>query len=138
LRSHFGLPTAYAVGEAVHYRRLSDVRLGEVAPAVIAAAVDGDAVARQLVERLANEIVLMVRRALTDLGVEAADIVLGGGMLATDDGLLRELVVGGLPAGANAVVPDAPPVAGAVLAALDAVGATEDAKRRVHEELRAR
>ena len=64
VRSHFELPSAYAVGEAVHYRRLRDVRLGELAPAVVAAAGDGDAVARALVERLANEIVLMVRRAL--------------------------------------------------------------------------
>jgi N-acetylglucosamine kinase-like BadF-type ATPase len=138
VRAHFGLSTAYAVGEAVHYRRLRDVRLGEVAPAVVAAAADRDVVARQIVERLANEIVLMVRRAFADLGVEAADVVLGGGMLATGDGLLHELVVAGLPVGARAVVPDAAPVAGAVLAALDAVGATEGAKRRVREELRAR
>jgi N-acetylglucosamine kinase-like BadF-type ATPase len=138
LRSYFDLPSADAVGQAVHYRRLREVRLGEVAPAVVAAAAEGDAVARRLVERLANEIVLMVRRAFADLRVEAADVVLGGGMLGSGDGLLQGLVVAGLPAGASAVVPDAPPVAGAVLAALDAVGAAEDAKRRVREELRAR
>jgi N-acetylglucosamine kinase-like BadF-type ATPase len=138
VRSHFRLRTAYAVGEAVHYGRMRDVRLGEVAPAVIAAAADGDAVARQLVERLANEIALMVRRAFAYLGLEAADVVLGGGMLASGEGHLHELVVAGLPIGATAVVPDAPPVAGAVLVALDAVGATGDAKQRVREELRAR
>jgi N-acetylglucosamine kinase-like BadF-type ATPase len=138
VRSHFALSTAYAVGEAMHYRRLRDVRLGELAPAVVAAASDGDAVARAIVERLANEIVLMVRRAFADLDVEAADVVLGGGMLAGGEGLLHELVVAGLPAGASGVVPDALPVAGAVLAALDAVGATDEAKRRVREELRAR
>jgi N-acetylglucosamine kinase-like BadF-type ATPase len=114
------------------------VRLGEVAPAVIAAAAEGDAVARQIVERLANEIMLMVRRAFVDLRVEAADVVLGGGMLGSGGGLLHELVVARLPVGASAVVPDAPPVAGAVLAALDAVGATEGAKRRVRQELCAR
>jgi hypothetical protein len=59
-------------------------------------------------------------------------------MLGSGDGLLHELVVAGLPIGASAVFPDTPPVAGAVLAALDAVGATEGAKRRVREELRAR
>ena len=101
VRSHFGLPSAYAVGEAVHYRRLRDVRLGELAPAVVAAAGDGDAVARELVERLANEIVLMVRRAFADLGVGEADVVLGGGMLARGEGFLHERVVAGLPAGAT-------------------------------------
>ncbi len=138
VRRHFGLPTAYAVGEAVHYRRVRDVRLGELAPAVVAAAGDGDAVARALVERLAGEIVLMVERAFADLGVEAADVVLGGGMLAHGKGFLHERIVATLPNGANPVVPDTPPVAGAVLAALDAVGASDAAKRRVREELRAR
>jgi len=138
VRSHFELPTAYAVGEAVHYRRLRDVRLGELAPAVVAAAGDGDAVARMLVERLANEIVLMIHRALADLELQEADIVLGGGMLAPGEGFLHERVVAALPSRAVPVVPDAPPVAGAVLAALDAVGASDDAKRRVREELRGR
>jgi hypothetical protein len=79
----------------------------------------------------------MVRRAFADLDVEEADVVLGGGMLSRGEGYLHESVVAALPAGANAVVPDAPPVTGAVLAALDAVGATDGAKRRVREELRA-
>jgi len=138
VRSHFKLPTAYAVGEAVHYRRLRDVRLGELAPAVVAAAGDGDAVARALVERLANEIVLMIHRALADLELQEGDVVLGGGMLAPGEGFLHERVVAALPSRAVPVVPDAPPVAGAVLAALDAVGASDDAKRRVREELRGR
>lgn len=138
VRSHFGMKTAYAVGEEVHYRRLRDVRLGELAPAVVAAAGDGDGVARALVERLANEIVLMVCRAFADLEFEEADVVLGGGMLAHGTGHLHERVVAKLPSGAIPVVPDTPPVAGAVLAALDAVGASDDAKRRVREELRGR
>ena len=138
VRSHFKLSTAYAVGEAVHYRRLRDVRLGELAPAVVAAAGGGDAVACAVVERLAHEIVLMVRRAFADLELHEAEVVLGGGMLARGEGFLHERVVASLPSGAVPVVPDTPPVAGAVLAALDAVGASDDAKRRVREALRAR
>jgi N-acetylglucosamine kinase-like BadF-type ATPase len=138
VRSHFESSTVYALGEAVHYRRLRDVRLGELAPAVVAAAGQGDAGARALVERLANEIVLMVRRAFTDLELHEAVVVLGGGMLARGEGFLHERVVASLPSGTVPVVPDTPPVAGSVLAALDAVGASEDAKRRVREELRAR
>jgi len=80
----------------------------------------------------------MVRRAFADLELHEAEVVLGGGMLARGEGFLHERVVASLPSGAVPVVPDTPPVAGAVLVALDAVGASDHAKRRVREELRAR
>jgi N-acetylglucosamine kinase-like BadF-type ATPase len=125
VRSHLGMPVA-DVGEAIHYRRLSQARLGELAPAVVAAASDGDAVARMLIERLAEEIVLMATRALADLELEAADVVLGGGMLRHGRGFLFDEVVRRLgeraPKG-RPVVPAVPPVVGAALAALEAAGA---------------
>ena len=123
VRAHFERPTAVAVGEDVHYRRLRPPRLGELAPGVVATAAGGDAVAHALVQRLADEIVLLVRRALTDLRLREADVVLGGGMLASGDGLLHELVVAELPDGARPVTPELPPVAGAVLEALDPAAA---------------
>jgi N-acetylglucosamine kinase-like BadF-type ATPase len=110
---------------------MSDVRLGELAPAVVSAAAEGDAVARGLVERLADEIALMVRRAIADLGVSTVDVVLGGGMLADGRGPLYDLIVAALPSGARPLVPVLPPVAGAVLAALDAVDAPAAAGERV-------
>jgi N-acetylglucosamine kinase-like BadF-type ATPase len=119
VRTHFGRPTAVAVGEDVHYRRLRAARLGELAPVVVAAAAGGDRVARLLVERLASEIVLLTRRALTDLRLVEADVVLGGGMLASGDGFLHELVVAALPTAARPVTPELPPVAGAVLETLE-------------------
>ncbi len=137
VRSHFGLPTAVAVGEAVHYRRMREPRLGELAPTVVSAAADGDAVARSLVERLAEEIALMVRRAIDDLDAREIDVVLGGGMLAPGEGLLHDLVVARLPEGAQPVVPALPPVAGAVLAALDATGAPPSAHARLSASFRA-
>jgi N-acetylglucosamine kinase-like BadF-type ATPase len=115
--AHFGKP-AVEVGADVHYRRLPGTRLGELAPAVVGAAADGDGVARSLVQRLADEIVLLVRRALHDLDAADADVVLGGGMLS-HRGFLYQLVAANLPGGARPVVPDVPPVAGAVLAALE-------------------
>lgn len=137
IRAHFGSPTVEAVGVDVHYRRVPQSRLGELAPLVVAAAGNGDAVAAGLVERLAEEIVLLVRKALRDLELDEADAVLGGGMLR-DGGLLVERVRAPLRPGVEVVVLTEPPVAGAVLAALDAAGAPESAKQRAREELRGR
>lgn len=129
VRRHFGM-VAYAVGDAVHYRRMPLERLDELAPAVVAAAAAGDAVARRLVERMADEVVLMVTRALRDLGIGEADVVMGGGMLR-DGGFLVDEVVARLPQGARAVVVAEPPVVGAALAALDAVAAPAEAHARL-------
>jgi N-acetylglucosamine kinase-like BadF-type ATPase len=133
---HFAAASVEDLGVDVHYGRVAEARLAELAPRVVVAAADGDAVARSLVERLAVEIGLMARRALRDLGAAEADVVLGGGMLQPGRGLLYELAVDSLPEGARAVAVHDPPVLGAVLAALDAVGASEDAKARLRAELR--
>lgn len=116
VKAHFGKPVA-AVGEDVHYRRMRDTRLGELGPDIVALAAE-DVVARALVQRLVDEIVLLVERARRDLDVVEADVVLGGGMLA-QRGPFFELVAAALPAEVTAVVPALPPVAGAVLASLD-------------------
>lgn len=138
--SHFGLPTAGAVGEAVHYGRLRAERLGELAAGVVTAAAGGDAVARGLVERLAEEIALMAARALRDLRLAAAEVVLGGGMLRAGEGSLHDAVVARLRVrcpGARPVVAVDPPVVGAALAALDAVGAPPAAGARLRAAFRA-
>ncbi|HEY4411854.1 MAG TPA: BadF/BadG/BcrA/BcrD ATPase family protein [Gaiellaceae bacterium] len=119
--SHFGKPVV-EIGIDVHYKRMRDSRLGELAAAIVDL---GDPVAERLVQRLVDEIVLLVERALRDLELAEADIVLGGGMLT---GRLLELVSARVP---SPVVPDVPPVAGAVLAALDA-----DARTRFRETFR--
>ena len=137
VRSHFGLEAVAAVGEAVHYGRIPFQRLGELAPVVIATAEAGDAVARRLVERLADEIALLVARALADLGVDSADVVLGGGMLRPARGPLHDAVLARLPGGTRPVVVVDPPVVGAALAALDAVGAAPAAGERVRAAFRA-
>jgi N-acetylglucosamine kinase-like BadF-type ATPase len=138
VRAYFGAPSVEQVGIDVHYRRLPQVRLGELAPVVVAAAENGDPVADALLTRVAVEVALLVRRAFRDLDVDAADVVLGGGMFQTEPGLFHERVLERLPAGAQPVVLDAPPVLGAVLAALDLAGADDAAKARVRRELLAR
>jgi N-acetylglucosamine kinase-like BadF-type ATPase len=112
VEAHFGKPAA-EVGEDFHYKRLPRTRLGELAPAIVAS---DDAVAHRLTVRLADEIVLLVERALRDLELDDADVVLGGGMLESG-GRLVELVTPRLPS--PPIVPELPPVAGAVLAALE-------------------
>jgi N-acetylglucosamine kinase-like BadF-type ATPase len=135
---HFGMSVA-DVGEDVHYKRLREGRLGELAPAVVAAAQDGDAVARALVERLAEEIAVMAVRALADLDLETADVVLGGGMLRSGRGLLFDEVVERLrrrAPGARPVVAADPPVVGAALVALEAAGAPAPAAQTLRAAVR--
>jgi len=133
VRAHFGVGSVEEAGVAVHYRHVPLARVGELAPLVVAAAGRGDPVASALVERLATEIGLLVRRAFADLGVAEADVVLGGGMLTSGSGALHERVLERLPGGATPRVLGSPPVLGAALAALDAAGAPPAA----HERLRA-
>lgn len=135
VRSHFDAATVEEVGADVYYGRLPEARLAELAPQVVAAAAE-DPVARSLVERLAVEIGLMTRRAMRDLGVQEADVVLGGGMLQSGEGLLYETVLERLPDGARGVALHDPPALGSALAALDAVGASAEAKARLRSELR--
>jgi N-acetylglucosamine kinase-like BadF-type ATPase len=138
VRNHFGAAKVEDVGADVHYKRMPMSRLAELAPAVIGAAADGDAVAWALVDYLATEIVLMTLRTLKDLGIKEADVVLGGGMLRSGEGLLYQLVTERLPLGARPVPARDEPVLGAALTALDAAGASDAAKARLREELRDR
>jgi N-acetylglucosamine kinase-like BadF-type ATPase len=129
VESHFGKP-AIDVGIDFHYRQISNADLGALAPAIVDS---DDPLALELVERLADEVVLLVERALRDLGLDIATVVVGGGLLA-GRGRLFDLVAARLPAAP--VVPDVPPVAGAVLAALHAAGAPADAGERLRAAFR--
>jgi N-acetylglucosamine kinase-like BadF-type ATPase len=136
VRSHFAAATVEDVGADIYYGRVPQSRLAELAPQVVAAAA-GDTVAWSLIERLAIEIGLMARRAMRDLGLAEADVVLGGGMLQSGEGPLYERVLAHLPEGAYAVTVQDPPSLGSALAALDAAGASVEAKARLRSELRA-
>jgi N-acetylglucosamine kinase-like BadF-type ATPase len=141
VRAHFGTESVAALGEDLHYGRVREQRLGELAPAVVAAAEAGDAVARRLVERLADEVVLLALKALRDLNLDSrpADVVLGGGMLRRGEGPLHAEIVSRLSARAPAarpLVPSEPPVLGAVLAALDTAGAPASAEHRLRGAFR--
>jgi len=131
--AHFGLARPAAVTKAMYDGRLRERRVGELCPVVFAAATDGDAVARSIVDRLAAELVSMgsalIRRLR--LGRLDLDVVLGGGVFRTTDEEFFAAIERGVrdvAPGSRLVKLSAPPVVGAALIGLDRLnGATVDA-----------
>ncbi|MEY9878369.1 N-acetylglucosamine kinase-like BadF-type ATPase [Streptacidiphilus sp. MAP12-33] len=122
--AHFGLASASAVAEAVHLGEVPEGRLHELVPVLFRCAEEGDPTAVQLVERQAEEIVALASVALRRLGLldSAADVVLGGGVLAARQPLLMDAVLTRLAAVAPLAQPrvvTTPPVVGAALLGLD-------------------
>ena len=139
--AHFGLETPLEVAEAIHHRQIPRRRLLELPPVVFAEA-EHDAVAAEIVARLAAEIVAMARVALERLELtrEPAEILLGGGLLQSGDGLLGSAVEDELRRIAPQVTvtaPSSPPIVGAALLGLDAAAAPPEAQRRARQELEA-
>ncbi len=138
LPAHFGLPTMYALIEALHLEHIAPTRRHELTPVLFATAASGDPVARAVVDRLADEVVTMATVALTrlDLLEEAAPVLLGGGVLAARhpqliDGI-RDLLASRAPKAVPGVV-TASPVLGAALLGLDAVGAPGEVRARLRQ-----
>jgi N-acetylglucosamine kinase-like BadF-type ATPase len=137
---HFGLRRPRQVTEAIYFERIRRNRVNELAPIVFSAAADGDAVAGGIVERQADEIVTMARAAIRKLRMADLDVevVLGGGIFRNRFPAFFRRIETGLRAVAPAsrmIVLDAPPVAGAALAALDRLGAPASAKDRLRSAL---
>ena len=139
--AHFGLETPVELAEAIHCGRIRARRVLELPPVVFAEA-RHDAVAAGIVERLAAEIVAMARVAIErlELASEPTEVLLGGGLLQSGDGRVSATVERELRRVAPKVsvsAPTSPPIVGAALLGLDAIGAAPDAQRRIREELEA-
>ncbi|MER7173961.1 N-acetylglucosamine kinase [Streptomyces mesophilus] len=138
LPGHFGLPTMYALIEALHLDRIPMARRHELTPVLFATAAAGDAVARSIVDHLADEVLAMVKVALRrlDLLSTPVPVVLGGSVLAARHPLLdagiRERLATAAPL-AQAQVVTARPVLGAALLGLDQVGASAEVAARVRQ-----
>jgi N-acetylglucosamine kinase-like BadF-type ATPase len=137
--AHFGLTTPSELAEAIHAGRIDQRRVIELAPLVLAEAAD-DAVAAEIVERLADEVVAMARVALDRLNLtkEPAEVLLGGGVLQEADGDLVSAIDAGLRQDAPHVTvkPTASAaIVGAALLGLDMLGAGPEAQRRLRREL---
>jgi N-acetylglucosamine kinase-like BadF-type ATPase len=136
---HFGLETPNELAEAIHRGGIPARRLLELPPVVFAEA-EHDATAAEIVEHLASEIVAMARVALErlDLGDEPAEVLLGGGLLQSGDGRLSgtvEAELRRLLPKISVAAASSPPIVGAALLGLDAIGAPAEALHRVRTEL---
>jgi N-acetylglucosamine kinase-like BadF-type ATPase len=135
----FGYRTPLELARAMHVGEVPVRRVVELAPLVLES---DDPIAVQLVERLAVEIVALVRAATTrlDLVDDEVEVVLGGGLMRRADGTLLGLIERGLgEIGAGLVLKrtSEPPVVGAALLGLDELGAGIEAQARLRTELRA-
>jgi N-acetylglucosamine kinase-like BadF-type ATPase len=138
--AHFGMRRPRQVTEALYYGRLSEDRLVELAPLVFEAALDGDTVARRVVDRQADEIVAMATTAIKRLRMQRLEVpvVLGGGVFRTDDRAFFDRIERGI----HTVAPDArctvladPPVIGAAWLGLDRIGSPAAAYARAGRAL---
>ena len=136
---HFGLTTPVELARAIHAKKIVWSRLRELAPLVFETA-EKDAVAGEIVDRLADECVALVRAAVERLELvdEEVEVVLGGGLLQSGNRRLLQRIEDGLREVGPHLVPHVArsrPIAGAVLLGLDKLGAEPRAYTRAREEL---
>ena len=139
---HFGVSSAAELGSLLHHGAVEWADLGNLAPAVFATAAAGDPVAVSIVDRQVEEIILLATVAARrlDLLDEPFTVVLGGGVLRSRHPLLVPPVIAGIRAvapKASITVVDAPPILGAALHALDALGAGPTARDAIRRRLSA-
>jgi N-acetylglucosamine kinase-like BadF-type ATPase len=143
--AYFGVRGPAALTKAFYFERIPRGRLIELAPVVFAAATDGDAVARSIIDRLADELVAMAGALIRRLRMTKLDpeVVLAGGVFrATDPAFYFRLEAGiaAVAASARVVRLAAPPVLGAALIGLDRLaggGAERGAEGSAESRLRA-
>jgi N-acetylglucosamine kinase-like BadF-type ATPase len=122
--AHFGLARPRAVSTAMYRGRIPYRRHGEIAPLVFAAAASGDAVARSIVDRMADEVVAWATAAIRRLRMQRLDphVVLAGGVFRAEDPAFYDRIragIGAVAPAANVRRLAAPPIVGAALLGLD-------------------
>jgi N-acetylglucosamine kinase-like BadF-type ATPase len=138
---HFGLSTVEEVSAGLHFGEISPAELEPLCRLLFRVADDGDAVARTVVARQADEIVAMARVAAARLGLLGAahGVVLGGGVLRARHALLHGAVLAGIrrqaPLATVEVVTD-PPVVGAALLAMEGLDPPTSAEAALRTALR--
>ena len=131
--AHFGVARPIDVTRRIEAGVLEHRRLAELSPLVFTAAGDGDAVARSILDRQADELVAMARSIIVRLHLTRLDpvVVLAGGVFASQDDAFDRRVVDGISAVAPAATVRrsvALPVMGAALLGLDRALGTDGAR----------
>jgi N-acetylglucosamine kinase-like BadF-type ATPase len=134
--AHFGLRRPIDVTGALYRGRLEEESLRDLAPAVFDAASAGDPVAREIIDRLADEAAVMATAMIRRLRLVRTDVevILGGAIFrATDHAFYERLTSGITRVARGAVVRrlSARPVLGAALLGLDLVGSPVSAADRL-------
>jgi N-acetylglucosamine kinase-like BadF-type ATPase len=136
--AQFGLNRPIDLTRAIEAERIPQARLRELSPAVFATAEAGDAVARSIVDRLADELVVRAEAILRRLSLtrRAPTIVLAGGVFAArDPGFDARIRDGirGVASGADVRRAETLPVLGAALLGLDRLDGRGPGDRRLAE-----
>ncbi len=134
----FGFSRPIDLTRAIELGSVPQARLRELSPYVFQVAAQGDAVARSIIDRLADELVAMAGAMLRRLNLTRRDpdVVMAGGVFNARD----EAFEAAIAVGVHAVAPkarlcrsDAPPVLGAALLGLDRLGEPGSANRDAAE-----
>lgn len=130
--ARLGLPNIEAVIDAFHFGHLTRSVIPSLAPLVLAASDAGDAVAQEIVDRQAEEIVTFAVAALKRLELleMSVPVVLGGGVVAAGNVRLIKGIETGLAQRAPMARMElvcSPPILGAALLTLETVGAGQAA-----------
>jgi N-acetylglucosamine kinase-like BadF-type ATPase len=133
---HFGVERVEQVTIGLHQGKFGEDDLVGLAPVLLRAADEGDAIARTLVNRQAEEISVMAITAMRRLELTglATPVILGGGIITARNPLLMAGITRQLAEAvprAQVRVIEVPPVVGAALLGLDHVGAPPAAESRL-------
>ena len=136
--TYFGLETPMQLAEAIHHKEIDQRGVIELSPVVFREA-EHDAAAAAIVDRLAEEVVTMIRVTLErlDLTQQPVPVALGGGLMQSGDPRLIGAIKAGLAHAAPAAtvhVTSSPPIVGAALLGLDELGAGTEAQERLRNE----
>ena len=138
----FGERTPPGLVRRLYFEPSLQSRIDELTLLAFEAAIAGDAVARSIVDRLADELVAMAGALIRRLRLTRTDVevVLTGGVFNTSDAAFYARLEDGVQAiapRARLVRLTAPPVLGAALLALDALAGPDDHRAAAERRLRA-
>jgi N-acetylglucosamine kinase-like BadF-type ATPase len=137
--AYFGLETPTALAEAIHRKQIPQRRVIELPPVVFGEA-EHDAVAAEIVARVAAEVATLAHVALQRLALEhePTELLLGGGLLQSADGRLTDEIESKLREVAPSLrvrTAGSAPIVGSALLGLDELGADQEAQERLRQEL---